>query len=64
MLLKIIGVVLLIILWPTFCASTTAVDYYYLGLLSTDYIAEEAFLHMFLGFSSSIGITFGLRIMG
>ena len=63
-MLKTIGLVGGIILWPSFCASTAAIDVYYLGLNSTDYLREMAFLHMFLGFSAAIGTTFGLRILG
>jgi len=39
-MLKIIGLVLGIILWPNFCSATASVDVYYLGLSSTDYLRE------------------------
>lgn len=74
--MKIIGLVLCIILWPNFNATTALVDVYYLGVryfTISDYdasstngasLATDAFIHMFLGFSSAIGTTIGLRILG
>jgi hypothetical protein len=74
--MKIIGLVLCIILWFNFSAKTALVDAYYLGArfytiydynASTAYtasLATDAFIHMFLGFSSAIGTTIGLRILG
>lgn len=74
--MKIIGLVLIIILWSNFSAKTALVDVYYLGyryFTISDYnaytdsgasLATDAFIHMFLGFSSAIGTTIGLRILG
>lgn len=74
--MKIIGLVLCIILWSNFSAKTALVDVYYLGaryytisdynanILNGASLATNAFIHMFLGFSSAIGTTIGLRILG
>ncbi len=77
--MKLIGLVLCIILWFNFSAKTALVDVYYLGsrfYTIYDYnastttvtyeasLATDAFIHMFLGFSSAIGTTIGLRILG
>jgi hypothetical protein len=74
--MKLIGLVLCIILWSSFSAKTALVDVYYLAfrfLTIYDYnansnygasLATDAFIHMFLGFSSAIGTTIGLRILG
>jgi hypothetical protein len=67
--MKIIGLVLCIILWFNFSSKTASVDAYYLGtrfttVYDTAALATMAFIHMFLGFSSAIGTTIGLRILG
>jgi hypothetical protein len=67
--MKIIGLVLCIILWFNFSATTTSVDAYYLGttyssIYNTSTLVADAFIQMFLGFSSAIGTTIGLRILG
>jgi hypothetical protein len=68
-MLKLIGLVVAIILWPNFSYTTATVDEAYLitsyaSLLSTAALSAEAFLHTFLGFCSAIGTTIGLRILG
>lgn len=67
--MKIIGLVLCIILWFNFSATTVAVDVNYLvntyySVYNSDALVADAFIHMFLGFSSAIGTTVGLRILG
>ena len=66
--MKMIGLVVCIILWPSFTYTTALVDAYYLpqygNIYSTAYLATEGFLHMILGFCAAIGTTLGLRILG
>ena len=70
MTMKVIGLVLCIILWFNFSSTTAKVDEYYLGssnynsISNTTTLIASAFIQMFLGFSSAIGTTIGLRILG
>ncbi len=55
----------MIILWFNFASSTAKVDVYYtISLYNTSTLIADGFIQMFLGFSSAIGTTIGLRIMG
>jgi hypothetical protein len=63
--MKIIGLVLMIILWFNFTSTTAKVDIFYsTSLYNTDTLIADAYIQMFLGFSSAIGTSIGLRIMG
>lgn len=63
--LKLIALVVVIILWPSFNQFTAYVDLASLtALLTGNLLAEEAFLHTFLCLLSCISTTIGLRIFG
>ena len=68
-ILRLLGLVVMVILWGSFSSATAAVDEYYLitsfgRVSSTALLTSEAFIHMHLGFMAAIGTTIGLRVMG
>jgi len=62
--MRVIGLAVLIALWPNFNYTTAIIDSSYLPIKQTASLKEEGFLQMILGFCAAICTTLGLRIFG
>lgn len=64
MTLKLIGLVVLIVLWPTFNSATAFIDKTALFSTTDPKLAEEAYIQTFLALLACIVTSLGLRIYG